>query len=250
VSKREKELQETSNQQPTTPTKTWFITDLGRIEYQAAWELQTKLVEARKQRRLDTDIALFLEHPPVFTLGRRGGEENLLVSQSFLKSSGVEIVHAERGGNITYHGPGQLVVYPILDIEKFGISVVDYVDALEEVMVRTAASWNINAERNPINRGIWVGSNKMGSIGIAIRRGIAFHGMALNVSLDLEPFGWIQPCGLEGVGMTSITRELDKKIPLQEVKETVKEQLQTVFGIKLIPKQFPDIESILEKRDR
>jgi lipoate-protein ligase B len=150
--------------------------------------LQLRLVEARIQGQMTQDILLLLEHPPVFTLGKRGGRENLLVSEDVLVQSGIPIVQIERGGNITFHGPGQLVVYPIVHLPSFGLGVVDMVERLEELMIRTCAAWDVSAGRNALNRGAWVGLKKIGSIGIAVRRGVSFHGLALNVNLDLKPF--------------------------------------------------------------
>ena len=230
----------------TRNARAWLSIDFGRIDYQEAWELQRNLIAARKERILQKDIVLFLEHPPVFTLGRRGGRECLLVSEEFLEKSGVQVIPVERGGNITFHGPGQLVVYPIVDLQTARIKVVDFVGSLEEVMLRTAAHWGIAAERNPANRGIWVGPHKMGSIGIAVRRGISFHGMALNVQTDLTPFSWIQPCGLKNVSMTTMQQETAQKISMQQVRTFLKKQFETVFGIKFVSKDLNDLGSILE----
>ncbi|MGD9239401.1 MAG: lipoyl(octanoyl) transferase LipB, partial [Desulfobacterales bacterium] len=192
-------VQTRNTQRATRNPKIWLSVDFDRIEYSDAWELQGNLIMARKERILPNDIVLFLEHPAVFTLGRRGGRECMLVSDEFLENAGVQVIQVERGGNITFHGPGQLVVYPIVDLQSAGIKVVDFVSGLEEVMLRTAENWGIAAERNAANRGIWVGPRKMGSVGIAVRRGISFHGLALNVHTDLTPFSWIQPCGLQNV---------------------------------------------------
>jgi lipoate-protein ligase B len=224
--------------------KTWLSIDFDRIDYREAWELQSNLILARKERILQKDIVLFLEHPPVFTLGRRGGRECMLVSEQFLEKSGVQVIQVERGGNITFHGPGQLVVYPIVDLQTARIKVVDFVSGLEEVMLRTAAHWGIAAERNPANRGIWVGSHKMGSIGIAVRRGISFHGLALNVQTDLTPFSWIQPCGLKGVGMTTMQQETVQKLSMQQVRADLKKQFEAVFGIKLLKTELDDLNPI------
>jgi lipoate-protein ligase B len=231
-------------QRATRNAEIWLSIDFGRIDYQEAWELQSNLIAARKERILQKDIALFLEHPPVFTLGRRGGRECLLVSEEFLEKSGVQVIQVERGGNITFHGPGQLVVYPIVDLQTARIKVVDFVGGLEEVMLRTAAHWGIAAERNPANRGIWVGPHKMGSIGIAVRRGISFHGLALNVQTDLTPFSWIQPCGLKDVGMTTMQQETAQKLSMQQVRTVLKKQFEAVFGIKLLKTELDDLNSI------
>lgn len=213
----------------------WHVVDLGRVPYRDAWELQLQLIRGRDSGRLEQDVVLMVEHPPVFTLGKRGGRENLLVSEELLEQSGIPIVQVERGGNITYHGPGQLVVYPIVHLPGLGIGVVDMVDRLEEVMIRICNAWSISAQRNPLNRGVWVGKKKIGAIGIAVRKGISFHGMALNVNTDLRPFCWIQPCGLAGVAVTSMKAETGREIPMPEVRRALAEHLQAVFGVGLTP---------------
>jgi lipoate-protein ligase B len=214
------------------------------VDYQKAWKLQTDMVEARNNKVIDTDMILILEHPPVFTLGRRGGTENLLVSEVFLEQSGIAVTQVERGGNITYHGPGQLVVYPIVDLEAAGISVVEFVEALEQVMLRIVDVWGIKAERNSVNRGIWVGDKKMGSIGIALRKGISFHGLALNVNLDLTPFSWIQPCGLQGVSMTSMEQELSGEVSMPEVRKVLVEKFESVFEVALLSRTIDTIVEV------
>jgi len=216
------------------------------MEYREAWDLQGNLVAARKDGVIDRDVVLLLEHPPVFTLGRRGGLDNLTVPEGFLEKSGIPVIHVERGGNITFHGPGQFVMYPILDLRAGGLRVLDYVENLEAVMIRTAGDWGIRAERNPLNRGIWVGNNKLGSIGIAVRRGISFHGMAFNVNLSLDPFGWINPCGLQGVGVTSMERELSRKVPMEQVRKALKRNIESVFGIELVMTSPDQLEKLLK----
>jgi lipoate-protein ligase B len=197
------------------------------------WELQVALAAARHEGRLDRDAVLFLEHEPVFTLGRRGGRENLRVARAFLEQAGVPLVHVERGGDVTYHGPGQIVAYPVVDLPAAHLKVVAFVEMLEEVMIRTAADWGVPAGRDPRNRGVWTGGRKLGSVGIAVRRGISFHGLALNVNPDLTPFQWIHPCGLQGVGMTSLAREgadgatVDRTLPL------MRNRVGEVFGVTL-----------------
>lgn len=214
--------------------KKWLCIELPVTEYREAWQLQSNLVEARKDKIVNDNIILLLEHPPVFTIGRRGGLNNLSVSANFLEKAGIPVVQVERGGNITFHGPGQLVMYPIIDLQVAKLGVVDYVEKLEEVMIRAAADWGIKADRNPINRGVWVGNNKLGSIGIAIRRGICFHGMAFNVNISLKPFGWINPCGLDNMGITSMEREISRKVSMNQVRENIKLHLKSIFGIRLV----------------
>jgi lipoate-protein ligase B len=234
------------NIQHTTDNKLCYSLNLGLIDYPEAWALQQKLVAARVENHIDHDIMLFLEHPAVFTLGRRGGLENLLVTEAFLKESGIPVIQVERGGVITYHGPGQIVVYPIMNLHTRRIGVKDFVAAMEEAMIQTAGSWNIAAERNSINSGIWVGSQKMGSIGIALRKGVSFHGLALNVNLDLTPFSWIQPCGLQGVSMTSMEKQLGKKLPMNEALNVLKDQLKTALGISFENCHLSDLEGLLK----
>lgn len=225
--------------------KKWLCIDVQAMGYTEAWNLQGRLVAARKDKTIDTNVILFLEHPPIFTLGSRGGLKNLTVSESFLARAGIPVIQVERGGDITFHGPGQLVVYPIIDLRRVRLTVVDYIENLEQIMIRTAADWGINAARHPMNRGVWVGNNKLGSIGIAIRRGIAFHGMALNVNLSLRPFGWINPCGLQDIRMTSMERELSEKVSMNQVRQCVKYHLEAVFGVELVMTHLWELEDHL-----
>ena len=220
---------------------TWYVVDLGVIPYSEAWDLQARLVAARADGSLPNDVVLVLEHPPVFTLGKRGGRENLLVPEETLTRRGIPIVQVERGGNITYHAPGQLVVYPIVHLPSFGLGVVDMVDRLEEVMIRTCAAWGVAAGRNALNRGAWVGMKKIGSIGIAVRRGVSFHGLALNVSPDLQPFSFIQPCGLKGVGVTSIAQAAGRPVRVEEAVGVAVGHIEAVFGIRLEPQTAEEL---------
>jgi lipoate-protein ligase B len=223
----------------TKNAPTWFSVDLGPTPYPEAWDLQLGLVEARGQGRLLNDVILMVEHPPVFTLGKRGGRENLLVSEDHLRSAGIPIVQIERGGNITYHGPGQLVAYPILHLPAIGLGVVDLVERLEEVMIRTCRVFGVPAVRNALNRGAWAGRKKIGSIGIAVRRGVSFHGLALNVNPDLKPFTWIQPCGLQGIGVTSIQAERGDSVQIADVMPVLQRDVESVFQTQLhtIPRE-------------
>jgi lipoate-protein ligase B len=230
---------------PNIKDRTALILDLPVTGYEEAQELQSSFVDARKKNIIDTDIFILIEHPPVFTLGRRGGLENLLTTEEFLEKSSIPVVHVERGGNITFHGPGQLLVYPIIDLQSTGLTVPDYVSGLEEIMIRTAADWGINAGRNPINRGVWKKNNKLGSVGIAVRRGISFHGFALNVNLSIEPFTWINPCGLQNIGITSMERELSRKVSMDRVRKAVKGHIEAVFGINLITTRLSELKGRL-----
>jgi len=214
------------------------------MAYREALELQHRLVAARRDGRIGSDVLLLLEHPRVFTLGRRGGRENLLVSDEYLQNQSVEVVPVERGGNITYHGPGQLVAYTIFDLHAGRMGVDDFVYRLEEAMLRTARQWEISAGRNSKNRGIWVGSNKMGSIGLAIRRGVTYHGLAFNVEVDLTPFGWINPCGLQNVGVTSLQQEAGRPVTLKEAAEVFKKHFAEALEAELESVPLEEIHTL------
>lgn len=219
-------------QAPTRAQACWCL-DLKTMAYQQAWEFQQAMVRARLEKSFSQDVILFVEHNPVFTLGRRGGLENLTVSDAFLETSGIQVIQVERGGDITYHGPGQVVVYPILDLDRQRLGITELVFMLEEVMIRVSRTLGVQAERNSRNRGVWVGDRKLGSIGLAVRKGISFHGMALNVNLSLTPFEWIHPCGLANVSMTSLERELPEKPSMQVVRKLTRQHLGDVFGLQL-----------------
>jgi len=241
-------LKATDNHQPTTDPNICYAVNLGMIDYNHAWKLQSDLVAAKISRSAIQDIILFLEHPAVFTLGRRGGRDHLLVSESFLKQSGIPIVQVERGGHITFHGPGQLVVYFIINLETRRLGVTDFVKTLEEIMLRTVRTWGLTAQRNKKNPGIWMGNSKMGSIGIALKKGISFHGLALNVNVDLTPFSWIQPCGLQGVSMTSVQQELGQEIPMDVVRKAAKDNFKSVLGLDLNDISYSDLQQQLLSR--
>ena len=219
---------------PELGSKTCLCLEFSLMEYITALNLQRNIVLARQTGVIENDVVLILEHPAVFTLGRRAGMENLKASRAFLERKKIPVIPVERGGDITFHGPGQLVVYPIIDLIKAGLKVMDYVANLEEIMLRTASDWGIPAKRNPVNRGIWVTGKKLGSIGISIKRGVSFHGFALNVNLSLKPFKWIHPCGLTDVGVTSMERELSQKISMSQVREVVTHHFESVFGFDLV----------------
>lgn len=233
------------------------LCSLGLMEYQAAYDLQSSLVEYRRNLKPNDkaagcgDIFLVVEHPPVYTLGRRGGREFLMVSDQFLSEKNIPVIPIERGGVITYHGPGQLVIYPIIHLKQAGLTVTEYVQKLEELMINLAAGVGVAARRDARNHGVWVGNNKMGSIGIAIRHGVSFHGLALNVNPSLEPFGWINPCGLTGVSMTSLAREVGHEVTIGQLTESLSQQLERIFPhtfTEIRPDQLPLAKMAEESR--
>ncbi len=192
-----------------TQIRSAVVRDLGLMDYCRALDIQNQIRAGKIQDPDLPDQLLFVEHPPVFTFGKNGGRENLRVSDDFLSEQGVQTVQTDRGGNITYHGPGQAVLYPIIDLNRAGIGVADFVYGLERIMLNVCAQLGIKAGRDERNHGLWVGSNKIGSVGLSIKHGISIHGLALNIRPDLTPFSWINPCGLENVSITSAKKELD-----------------------------------------
>jgi lipoyl(octanoyl) transferase len=237
------------NEPLDAPTGWWV--DLPETAYHKALELQLAIVSAKTAGRLDADVILCLEHPRVFTLGRRGGRENLCVSDAFLTQKGVAVVATDRGGNITYHGPGQLVAYPIIHLSRGRLKVVEFVGGLEAAMIRTAAHWHIRAGTDPANRGVWLDGDKLGSIGITVRRGVSFHGLALNVNTDMEPFGWINPCGLNAVRMTSFERYLGHAVSMDEARQVMAREMGEVLGMPLTMRSVEELNAELgiEKLD-
>jgi lipoate-protein ligase B len=198
--------------------------NLGRMDYAAALELQARLV-ARKQRQPSPDVLLFVEHPHVYTLGRGGKDTNVIAPRN------VPVYRTGRGGDVTYHGPGQLVVYPIIDLRsKLRKDVHRYVRNLELSAIRTLMDFGVAATRRPPYTGIWIGDKKIAAIGIAVSRCITFHGLALNVNPDLSYFTRIVPCGLEWAGVTSMANELDAEQNLAEVRERFLINFAEIFG--------------------
>jgi lipoyl(octanoyl) transferase len=227
------------------PDHGWLVVDIPLMDYEAALDLQHRIVHAKHGGRLPHEVILVLAHPPVFTFGRRGGEEHLLVDASFLKKKGIGTHRVERGGYVTYHGPGQVVMYPIVDLNRSGWRVVDFVSSLEEVGIRLAADWGIEAGRNPLNRGVWVANRKLAYIGIAVRHWITFHGMAVNVDLSLEPFGWMNPCGLEGVRATSLAEASGMRVSTREARKRIVNHLKTQLGITPVEATRSELESMI-----
>ncbi|HDJ67109.1 MAG TPA: lipoyl(octanoyl) transferase LipB [Nitrososphaeria archaeon] len=198
-----------------------LVVDLGLIDYQKAHSLQLKLVELRSKGKIP-DILLLLEHEHVITLGRR-------LKSMDLKLPNVPVYKIERGGEATYHGPGQLVGYTIIDLEELGIDVWEYVWRIEEILIRTIKEFGLNGYRIKKYPGVWVNGRKIASIGLALSHWITYHGFALNVNTDLRYFKLIKPCGLSPEMMTSIQRELGRKIDLEKVKQLVAENFKEVL---------------------
>jgi lipoate-protein ligase B len=205
-----------------------YIIDLGLVDYEKAWDLQHQLWSGRVEEELP-DLLLTLEHPHVITLGRRGNRSHLIASSEVLEAKKVPVFHVERGGEVTYHGPGQIVVYPILNLKEYGYRIVRYVDQLEEVILRALGDFGIEGRRDRLNRGVWVGEEKIASVGVAIKRWVSFHGFALNYATDLTYFDLINPCGLKGKKMTSMEKILGKRISREELVERISFHFKQTF---------------------
>jgi lipoyl(octanoyl) transferase len=204
---------------------------LGQVDYQAAWDIQKNLIEARASDE-GKDSLLFLEHPPTYTLGRGGDQTHLLVPEERLKELGAVLLQVDRGGDITFHGPGQLVGYPILDLNRLGISVIGYVRGLEEVLIRALSVFGVDGERIEGFPGVWVGKEKVAAIGVRVNaRKITSHGFALNVDNDLGYFSHIVPCGLKGKGVTSLARLKGGDIRVWDVLKEVVQAFGEVFSM-------------------
>jgi lipoyl(octanoyl) transferase len=206
---------------------------LGRVAYARGLELQERAVEALRDDTGDEQL-LLLEHPNVFTLGRGADSSNILADQTALDSRSIEVFETGRGGDVTYHGPGQLVGYPIINLKPDRCDVHRYVRDIEEVLIRTIGEYGIGGERVKGLTGVWVGEEKIGAIGVRIARWITSHGFALNVSTDLSYFGMIVPCGISGRGVTSLERLTGRDIALEEVAEVAAEKFGEVFGRRVL----------------
>ena len=206
------------------------ILNLGSgIGYLDALAIQREVHDLRAEGKIP-DRLLLLEHRPVYTLGRSTLPGHLLLPPEKLSEAGIECIPCDRGGDITYHGPGQLVGYPIIHLPEVRLKVVEYVTALEEVLIRTAQDFGIYANRDPRNRGVWVGNSKLAALGIRVSRQVTMHGFALNVTTKLSDFRGIVPCGLDGVGVTSFEKILGKKAPpMDEVIRSVAVHFQEVL---------------------
>jgi lipoyl(octanoyl) transferase len=225
--------------------------DLGVIKYKEAWDYQKNLVghisETKAinselpfcEQSINYNYLLFCEHPHVYTLGKHGSENNLLIPGKVLKEKGIEFFKSDRGGDITYHGPGQIVGYPLFDLEALGIRTREYIFRMEEVMIRVLKDYSINAERLEGATGVWIDAHTPGkarkicAMGVKVTKGITMHGFAFNVNTDLSYYSYINPCGFTDKGVTSLEKETGYKIDMEEVKEKLRDQFGKVYNIEI-----------------
>ena len=242
-----------------------YFTDLGQMDYQTAWDYQEQLLSANVQVKtvlrnviagetddypqcLTPDVSrlttrhslLFVEHPPVYTLGKSGHIENILITEEERKQQGIDFFYTNRGGDITFHGPAQIVGYPILDLEKFYTDIGRYLRNLEETVILTMAEYGLKGERSAGETGVWLDpgirgkERKICAIGVRCSRWITMHGFAFNINTDLAYFNNIIPCGIQNKQVTSIARELGREISMTEAKEKLKRNFEKVFKVELI----------------
>ncbi len=205
-----------------------YIIDLGLLDYQKAWDLQHQLWSKRVKGDLP-DLLLLLEHPHVITLGRRGSRSHLIATEDILEAMNIPIFHVERGGDVTYHGPGQLVAYPILDLKDYGYRLIRYVGQLEEIIINVLKDFSIEGRKDSLNRGVWIDGGKIASVGVAIKKWVSFHGFSLNYATDLKYFNLIHPCGLEGEKMTSMAKILGTHISRERLIERICFHFKEIF---------------------
>jgi len=205
------------------------VLDLGLRPYREVWDLQHTLHAAVREGR-EPDTFIVAEHPPVITLGRQAKRDNVLIAPDLLARRGIEVVEIERGGDVTYHGPGQLVVYPIRKLERFR-EVVPLVRSLEGAVIATCARFDVTAERWSEHAGVWVGRDQICAIGLAVQKMVSLHGIALNVSTELDYDRLINPCGLTDRGITSLSQQLERPVTLDEAKIVLLEELARSLNV-------------------
>jgi lipoyl(octanoyl) transferase len=221
--------------------KTLTYCDLGFIDYKEAWDLQKEIFSSRVLGEAK-DFLLLLEHPNTYTLGKTAHRENLKGSEDYLKENNISVYDIDRGGDITYHGPGQIVGYPIIDLNNWYKDTHKYLRALEEVIIKTCSEYGLDCERNSKHTGVWIGDRKIAAIGIKVSRWVTMHGFAFNVNTDLDLFNGIIPCGIQDKSVTSLNKELNSQINIQEVKDRLLNNFSDVFSYnKVITKQREEV---------
>ncbi len=209
-----------------------YCLELGLEEYDTALRLQHSLNAARRQGIIP-DTVIFLEHHPCFTVGRKGGFEHILADDEQLNQQGIAVYETDRGGDVTYHGPGQLICYPIIDLNDYGCDVHAYARRLEEVIIRTLKHYGITAGRKPGYPGVWVGSAKIAQEGIGVQNWVTMHGVSLNVCPKMQHFSLIIPCGIPNYGVTSMEQLLDHPVDIAAVRQEMRRQFSEVFDLLL-----------------
>jgi len=217
----------------TSFSEEWRLLRLGIVDYETAHDLQKKILQERIDGKC-LDHLILLQHNPVITIGRSGDNKNILASKTLLESFGITVHEIERGGDVTYHGPGQLTGYPIIDLRNYKKDVHWYLRQLEEVIIRVLAEYGIIGERVEKYTGVWVGDEKIAAIGVAVKRWVTYHGFAFNVNPDLSYFKLINPCGITNKGITSLVNLLGYDVKMDEVERKIVSAFSEVFEINLL----------------
>ena len=221
------------------------VVDLGRMDYEPCHKLQDGLLESVAAGESPSTL-LFVEHSPVLTLGAGYRKEHLLFSVSHYEAKGIRVLPTDRGGDITFHGPRQLVAYPIFDLKLFGQDLHKWLRDLEEAVIRSMKAFELEGYRFPPNTGVWIHGKKVCAIGIKVRRWVSKHGIALNCDNDLSPFDLIVPCGIKGFGVTSLSKEAGKTITMDDAKPVLAKSFEEVFGLELAPASREELQIRLD----
>jgi len=225
--------------------RTLIYSDLDTIGYKEAWDLQHELLQLRKDKRIN-DVFLMLEHPHTYTLGKTADKKNLVGSKEYLEENKISVFEIDRGGDITYHGPGQIVGYPIISLSDWQNDTHKYLRALEEVIILTCKDYGLETERKEKYTGVWIENRKIAAIGIKISNWISMHGFAFNVNTDLNLFKGIIPCGISDKEVTSLAKELGREISVSEVKEKLLKYFREIFQYNII--ETVDANVLLTKK--
>lgn len=210
-----------------------MILDLGLVDYEESYRIQKELVSKKKLGEIE-DSVIIAEHPPVFTIGRTGRRENLLVSEEAIRKDNIKFLKVDRGGDITFHGPGQIVIYPIIDLKNRGKDLHRYLRDLEEVLIGFLKEYSVSGDRLKDRTGVWAGGRKIAFIGIAATDWITYHGLSLNIDVDLKYFSMIRPCGLKGVEVTALNKILNRDVNMFDAKARLLYHLHNIFRIREI----------------
>jgi lipoyl(octanoyl) transferase len=223
-----------------------FWLDLGLLDYQPAFSIQEQVLQARLAGDWPATVIL-QENPPTITIGRSGSFANVLVAPAELKRQGIAVLEVNRGGDVTYHGPGQVIASPLLYLGDLNLNANQYLHRLEDLLIELLAGYRIAAGKKDAAPGVWVGEAKIAAVGIAVRHGFTFHGFSLNVNLELQPFQWIHPCGMAHMAVTSMAQILGSQVDLSQVKGRLRQVLSQGFDLQLQDADWPGMQPLVAK---
>lgn len=228
---------------PSSFHKKTYQLDLGIMAYEPVWHLQREIVAAKIERPLP-DMLIVVEHQPIYTMGRGKSKANNSFDEVLIRSRGAQIFYVERGGDVTWHGPGQLVCYPVFNLKSQNLGLTEFVYLLEEALIITLKEFDLDGGRREGMRGVWVGDQKIASVGLAVKRWISYHGIALNVSPNMSFFNWITPCGLKDIKMVSMQGLLKDTISISHAKRILIDAMAKIFRLYLTPIELEEAQGI------